>query len=48
MAFDCMAAAKESTSYQLTLEVRRRIRVEVGSLGTFDFPAGRYAYTGSA
>jgi Uri superfamily endonuclease len=35
-------------SYQLEIEVRRSLRVAVGRLGEFLFPAGRYVYTGSA
>lgn len=35
-------------SYQLCIEVTRPLRCTVGRLGTFDFPAGRYVYTGSA
>ena len=35
-------------SYQLLIELARPARVRVGALGTFDFPAGRYVYTGSA
>jgi len=34
--------------YQLFLELPGPVRIEVGRLGTFDFPAGRYIYTGSA
>lgn len=36
------------TSYQLHIEIAAPIRCLVGRLGTFDFPAGRYVYTGSA
>ncbi len=36
------------TSYQLLIEVTLPVRCVVGSLGTVDFPAGRYVYTGSA
>lgn len=35
-------------TYQLLIEVARRVRVRIGRLGEFDFPAGRYIYTGSA
>jgi Uri superfamily endonuclease len=35
-------------TYQLQIEVTRPLRCAVGRLGTFDFPAGRYVYTGSA
>jgi Uri superfamily endonuclease len=35
-------------TYQLTLRVARAVRVRIGRLGEFSFPAGRYVYTGSA
>ena len=35
-------------SYQLHIDVERPVRCRVGRLGEFDFPAGRYVYTGSA
>lgn len=35
-------------TYQLLIEIERPVRVKVGRLGEFDFPAGRYLYTGSA
>ncbi len=35
-------------SYQLIIDIRETIEVEVGRLGAFVFPAGRYVYTGSA
>ena len=35
-------------SYQLLLWLKRRVRLGIGRLGAFDFPAGRYVYTGSA
>ncbi|MCX7673300.1 MAG: GIY-YIG nuclease family protein [Thiobacillaceae bacterium] len=35
-------------SYQLLIAVADRQRIRIGRLGTFDFPAGRYLYTGSA
>lgn len=35
-------------TYQLLIEVTEVVCVRVGRLGTFDFPAGRYVYTGSA
>lgn len=34
--------------YQLHLHLLKTVRVRVGKLGTFVFPAGRYVYTGSA
>lgn len=36
------------TSYQLLIEVARPLRRTIGRLGSFEFPAGRYIYTGSA
>ena len=35
-------------TYQLLIDVTESIRVQVGRLGCFDFPAGYYVYTGSA
>jgi Uri superfamily endonuclease len=35
-------------SYQLQFELTQPVRCAVGALGVFDFPAGRYLYTGSA
>jgi len=43
-----MTAMTAMISYQLRIEVTRPVRVRVGSLGQFLFPAGRYIYTGSA
>lgn len=37
-----------ATSYQLLIDVARPLRCAIGRLGEFDFPAGRYVYTGSA
>lgn len=37
-----------AVSYQLMIDVSSPVRVQVGRLGTFDFPAGTYVYTGSA
>ncbi|MBV5336930.1 MAG: GIY-YIG nuclease family protein [Deltaproteobacteria bacterium] len=45
MATDPLLSAR---TYQLFIEVTRTVRVVVGRLGCFDFPAGRYVYTGSA
>jgi Uri superfamily endonuclease len=36
------------TSYQLLIDVSAPLRRVIGRLGEFDFPAGRYVYTGSA
>lgn len=35
-------------SYQLLIDLPRRLRVEIGRLGVVELPAGRYVYTGSA
>jgi Uri superfamily endonuclease len=35
-------------TYQLLIDVARPLSIRVGRLGVFDFPAGRYVYTGSA
>ena len=37
-----------TTSYQLRINVEKPVRIRVGRLGLFLFPAGRYVYTGSA
>ena len=38
---------REST-YQLLIEASHPLRCTIGRIGEFDFPAGRYVYTGSA
>lgn len=43
-----MAAKRPDVSYRLHVDVARPLRLRIGRLGTFDFPAGRYVYTGSA
>ena len=35
-------------SYQLAITLSAPARIMIGRLGVFDFPAGRYIYTGSA
>lgn len=35
-------------TYQLLIRLAEPVRVRVGRLGCFAFPAGRYVYTGSA
>jgi Uri superfamily endonuclease len=35
-------------SYQLEIALAMPVRLQVGRLGMFDLPAGRYVYTGSA
>jgi Uri superfamily endonuclease len=37
-----------AVSYQLQIRLTAPVRLAIGKLGTFDFPAGRYVYTGSA
>lgn len=42
------AGSAGERTYQLLIRVSRRVTVTIGALGTFDFPAGWYIYTGSA
>lgn len=35
-------------TYQLHIYLAQPLRIPIGRLGEFDFPAGRYVYTGSA
>ena len=35
-------------TYQLSILLERALSITVGQLGQFEFPAGRYLYTGSA
>lgn len=37
-----------ANTYQLVIELTAPVRLQIGRLGRFDFPAGRYVYTGSA
>ena len=39
---------RRHVTYQLLIEIERPVRVRIGRFGEFDFPAGRYVYTGSA
>ena len=39
---------KRLVSYQLLIDVPRAVHCAIGRAGVFDFPAGRYVYTGSA
>jgi len=39
---------RETGAYQLLIRLNEARRIRVGKLGTFDFPAGWYVYTGSA
>ncbi len=41
-------AVSGAISYQLVIDLKQPVRCTVGRLGTFEFPAGRYLYTGSA
>ncbi len=41
-------AMSDFITYRLFIRVKRPVRLTVGRLGTFSFPAGRYVYTGSA
>lgn len=36
------------TTYQLHIVVRKAVQIQIGALGLFGFPPGRYVYTGSA
>ena len=38
----------EAITYQLGIKLDRPLRIQIGRLGEFLFPAGRYRYTGSA
>ena len=40
--------ARKPRTYQLAIRIGRPVRIRVGRLGEFEFPAGRYVYTGSA
>lgn len=35
-------------TYQLLIEIAQPVRLAIGRLGEWNFPAGRYIYTGSA
>jgi Uri superfamily endonuclease len=39
---------RDAISYQLLIDVVLPLRCTIGHLGTFEFPPGRYVYTGSA
>jgi len=39
---------KPLTTYQLTIHLNKTVVISIGKLGTFEFPAGDYIYTGSA
>ncbi|MEJ2054579.1 MAG: GIY-YIG nuclease family protein [Calditrichaceae bacterium] len=38
----------EEISYQITFLLNKKSRIIIGKLGIFEFPAGKYIYTGSA
>ena len=38
----------EFVTYQLAIELAAPASIAIGRLGVYDFPAGRYIYTGSA
>jgi Uri superfamily endonuclease len=42
------SASGESRTYQLLIELSVAVRLQIGHLGRFEFPAGLYVYTGSA
>jgi len=39
---------KKLISYQLFIILDKELKLTIGKLGSFDFPSGRYIYTGSA
>lgn len=41
-------AVNAPQTYQLRIHLPQPLHLAIGRLGSFDFPAGRYAYTGSA
>lgn len=38
----------DAQTYQLVILVSENLRIRIGALGLFEFPAGYYVYTGSA
>ena len=42
------SACTEPRTYQLVIELSVPVGLQIGLLGRFAFPAGRYVYTGSA
>lgn len=44
----CKGRSLKPVTYQLRIVLERPMRLAIGQLGVFDFPAGRYVYTGSA
>ncbi|GBC96131.1 hypothetical protein HRbin16_01932 [bacterium HR16] len=45
---DLDAIPNEPGAYQLVLSLAEEVTLQVGALGTFRFPTGKYIYTGSA
>jgi len=45
---DLDAIPNEPGAYQLVLSLAEEVTLQVGALGTFRFPVGKYIYTGSA
>lgn len=45
---DTVASEQRPSTYRLAIMLPRRLEIEVGRLGHCVFPAGRYAYVGSA
>ena len=45
---DIDAIPNEPGAYQLVLSLAEEVTLQVGALGTFRFPVGKYIYTGSA
>lgn len=45
---DLDAIPNEPGAYQLLLSLAEEVTLQVGALGTFRFPVGKYIYTGSA
>jgi Uri superfamily endonuclease len=41
-------SSSQFITYQLDIVLAELTRLSIGQLGAFDFPAGRYVYTGSA
>lgn len=48
MRIDPQSIPDEPGVYQMVLSLAEEVTLQVGALGTFRFPAGRYVYTGSA
>ena len=46
--FECGLRMPSVSTYQLLIEITHPLRCVIGRLGEFEFPRGRYVYTGSA